>query len=80
MNSEQEPIIDPIELSMGQKFEIERMNRVIDSTSDVEALRSLSKQLVSTWMAQKATTDWMIRQNLKHLPQIATLDHREEPD
>lgn len=65
MNFEQEPIIDPIELTMGQKFEIEKINRVIDSTSDVEALRSLSKQLLSAWMAQKAATVWMMKQNLR---------------
>ena len=65
MNFEQEPIIDPIELTMGQKFEIERMNRIIDSTSDVEALRSLSKQLISAWMVQQASTVWMMKQSLR---------------
>jgi hypothetical protein len=75
MNPNQEPILDPIELTVGQKFEIEKMSRVIDSTTDVKALQSLSKQLLQAWMIQKASTLWIMKQNLKYAPPITTLNN-----
>lgn len=54
-----------MELSMGQKFEMEKMNRAIDACNDLKELKSLTKQLVSAWMTQKAATAWMIREQLK---------------
>jgi len=51
---------EPLALTVGQQFEVERMNRVIDATSDIEALRRLSKQLVQAWHCQKAATRWVI--------------------
>lgn len=54
----------PIELTTVQQFEIERFNRVIDSTVDAEQLRLLAKQLLRAWHTQKATTTWMINQQL----------------
>ena len=35
-----------LNLSLGQKFEVERISRAIDSESDLEVLRGLSKQLL----------------------------------
>ncbi|MFN7901104.1 MAG: hypothetical protein ACK5N0_15865 [Synechococcaceae cyanobacterium] len=52
----------PIELSLGQRFEIERLNRAIDATADPEQLRQLAKQLLQAWHTQKAATNWMISQ------------------
>lgn len=57
-------MIEPLALSLAQKFEIERMGRVIDSTSDLAALKSLTKQILEAWQAQRAATDWMMRQQL----------------
>jgi hypothetical protein len=54
----------PIELTTGQQFEIERFSRVIDSTVDPAQLRLLAKQLLRAWHSQKATTNWMISQQL----------------
>ena len=51
-----------IELTLGQQFEIERLNRVIDGTADPEQLRQLAKQLLQAWHTQKAATNWMINQ------------------
>lgn len=51
---------DQLALSIGQQFEIERMGRVIDATSDIESLRRLSKQLVQAWYCQKAATRWVM--------------------
>lgn len=53
-----------MELSMGQKFELEKMNRAIDSCTSVDELRSLAKTLTSAWMTQKAAIAWMIREQL----------------
>lgn len=53
-----------IELSMGQKFELEKMNRAIENCSNVEELQSLAKSLASAWMIQKAAAAWMIRQQM----------------
>ena len=55
---------EPLALSLGQQFEIERMNRAIDATSDPQALRGLAKQLLQAWHSQKAATEWVMRQQL----------------
>lgn len=54
--------MEPMELTIGQQFEQERMSRTIDATTDVVALRSLAKQLLQAWQCQKAATQWAIRQ------------------
>jgi hypothetical protein len=55
--------MDSIELTTVQQFEIERMNRAIDGTDDVQVLRSLAKQLLTAWMVQKSATIWAIKQS-----------------
>ena len=55
---------DPLTLSLGQQFELERMNRAIDATADLEALQDLAKQLLMAWHSQKAATQWVMRQQL----------------
>lgn len=57
--------MDPIELSMGQRFEIERLSRAIDNTTDVETLRGLAKQLLQAWQVQRAAANWAIRQGMR---------------
>jgi len=52
----------PIELSVGQQFEIERFSRAIDATADPCELRNLAKQLLQAWHTQKAATNWVIAQ------------------
>jgi hypothetical protein len=61
---------DSIALSLGQKFEIERMGRVIDSTTDLDELRSIAKQLLQAWHTQKAATNWILRENLSKTPPV----------
>jgi hypothetical protein len=51
-----------IELSVTQRFEIERFNRAIDATVDPAALRSIAKKLLQAWQTQKAATTWAITQ------------------
>lgn len=56
---------DPIELTTGQQFEIERMSRAIDNTTDVEILRGVAKQLLQAWQLQRAATTWAMSQGLR---------------
>ena len=53
---------EPLSLSLGQQFELERMNRAIDSTADLQTLQGLAKQLLQAWHSQKAATHWVMRQ------------------
>jgi hypothetical protein len=61
---------DPIALSLGQQFELERMSRAIDATADLETLQGLAKQLLQAWHSQKAATQWVMRQQLDAAPRL----------
>jgi len=53
-----------MELTTAQRFEIERISRGIDATTDVATLQGIAKQLLQTWQMQRAATAWMMRQTL----------------
>ena len=55
---------EPLTLSLGQQFELERMTRAIEATSDLETLQGIAKQLLQAWQSQKAATQWVMRQQL----------------
>jgi len=55
----------PIELTMAQTFEVERLKRDIDSQQDPEALRALAKDLLRAWFSEKASTNQAIQEQLK---------------
>lgn len=59
---------DKISLTTGQQFEIERMSRAIDNTTNVDALRQMCKMLLTAWHTQKAASEWLIRQNMSKRP------------
>lgn len=61
---------EPLALSLGQKFELERMSRAIDATVDTEALQGLAKQLLQAWHSQRAATQWVMRQQLGAPPSV----------
>jgi hypothetical protein len=63
---------EPLALSLGQQFELERMSRAIDATVDPQALRGLAKQLLQAWHSQKAATQWVMRQQLGSPPSLAS--------
>ncbi|CAK6686898.1 hypothetical protein [Synechococcus sp. CBW1107] len=46
----------PIELTMAQTFEVERLKRDIDAQSDPDALRALAKDLLKAWFSERAST------------------------
>jgi len=53
---------ETIGLSVTQQFEVERMNRAIESTLDPQQLQVLAKQLLQAWHSQRAATAWVTRQ------------------
>ncbi len=53
---------EPISLSVTQQFDVERMNRAIESTLDPQKLQVLAKQLLQAWHSQRAATVWVTRQ------------------
>ena len=55
--------MEPIALTLGQKFEIEKVSREIDSSKDVQQLRSIAKDLLMAWQQQQAASAWAIRQS-----------------
>ena len=54
-----------ISMTMAQQFEMEKINRIIDSTADPEQLQSIAKQLLQASHSQKAATEWIIRQEME---------------
>jgi hypothetical protein len=56
------PDWEPIQLSVGQQFEIERHSRLLDEVDDVATLRNLAKMLLQSWIMQQAATKWAISQ------------------
>ncbi len=55
----------PIELTMAQTFEVERLKRDIEAQSDPAALRELAKDLLKAWFSEKALTNQAIEAQLK---------------
>lgn len=68
--------MDSLELTMSQRFELEQQLRAIDACSDIEELKSLTKQLCSALASQKAATNWVIRQSLGKPPSLEALEAR----
>ena len=53
---------ESISLSVAQQFDVERMNRAIESTLDAQQLQELAKQLLQAWHSQRAATAGVTRQ------------------
>ena len=62
--------MESLELSLAQKFELNRLSRVIDETTDVPSLQKIAKELLQAWQSQKAITAWVMRENLQNPPSI----------
>jgi hypothetical protein len=54
--------MDSAALSLGQRFELERMNRAIDAEMDPSAVRGIAKQLLQAWQSQRAASRWLLSQ------------------
>lgn len=70
---------EPLALTLGQKFELERMSRAIDATADPQVLRGLAKQLLQAWHSQKAATQWVMRQQLGAPPRFSSPPEQPSP-
>ncbi len=70
---------EPLALTLGQKFELERMSRAIDATTDPQVLRGLAKQLLEAWHSQKAATQWVMRQHLGDPPRFGPMGGAATP-
>ncbi|MEB3246770.1 MAG: hypothetical protein VKJ63_02780 [Synechococcus sp.] len=46
--------MDPIALTLGQKFELEKRSRDISTITDVKQLQSLTKDLLLAWQQEIA--------------------------
>jgi hypothetical protein len=57
-----QPTDSAMELTISQRFEIERFSRAIDATANPEDLKRIAKQLLQAWHTQKAATNWVIGQ------------------
>ena len=55
----------PIELTMAQTFEVERLKRDIEAQSDPAALRELAKDFMKAWLSEKALTNQAIQAQIK---------------
>ena len=51
-----------IGLSVSQQFDVERMNRAIESIIDPQQLQVLAKQLLQAWHSQRAAKVWIKRE------------------
>ena len=51
-----------VSLSVAQQFDVEWMNRAIESTLDSQTLQVIAKQLLQAWHSQRAATVWVMRQ------------------
>lgn len=53
---------ESVSLSVTQQFDVERMNRAIESTIDPQQLQVLANQLLQAWHSQRAATVWITRE------------------
>jgi hypothetical protein len=54
----------PFDISISDRFEIEKQIRAIDACNDIDKIKSLTKQLCSALALQKAATKWIISESL----------------
>ena len=59
--------MEPIALTLGQKFEVEKFSREIDNSDDLAALRNIAKELLVAWKQQQAASAWIMRQQSQGL-------------
>ncbi|MCY3848879.1 MAG: hypothetical protein OXG12_09010 [Cyanobacteria bacterium MAG COS4_bin_21] len=59
--------MEPIALTLGQKFEVEKFSREIDNSDDLASLRSIAKELLVAWKQQQAASAWIVRQQSQGL-------------
>lgn len=51
------PMAEPLQLTIEQQFEVESMSRLIETSSDPEAMRELAKKLLLAWQLIDTSSD-----------------------
>lgn len=69
-----------LNLSISQQFDIERFNRAIDESRDIEKLRGIAKQLLMAWQTQRAATISLMNSSLSAPAVIALPIPENEPN
>ena len=54
-------VMEPIVLTLGQKFELERRSRDISAITDVQELRAITKDLLRAWQEEIARSRQAVR-------------------
>ena len=55
------PIQEPIELTLQQKFQIEKLTRIINDCDDIETLRAIAMELVELNKKKTVIVNWSTR-------------------
>lgn len=55
-------IMQPLSISMGQTFEIERQSRELERIEDIQELQKTAKQLLLAWQKEIARSRAAVRQ------------------
>mgnify|MGYP005694565159 FL=1 len=54
-------VVEPIVLTLGQKFELERRSRDISAITDVQELRAITEDLLRAWQEEIARSREAVR-------------------
>jgi hypothetical protein len=57
-----EPVVPKCEMSLAQKFQLERSNRAIDECQDMEKLKKIAKMMAQAYFGQLAMNAWAIKE------------------
>jgi hypothetical protein len=68
-----------MELTTAQRFEMERMGRAIEATTDIQAPQGMCRQLLHAWQVQRAATVWAMRQTLPRQQNAPTAETAGAP-
>lgn len=70
---------NPLELSISQAFEKERLSRLIETTSDTKLLKEIAITLLNGWMTQRAATTWVMHEAFGAAPKIDAAQFTPHP-
>lgn len=54
--------MEPLSLSLGQRFELERQTRDLDVMDDIQELQQMAKQLLLAWQEEIARSRMAVKQ------------------
>ena len=54
--------VEPLSMSLGQRFELERQTRDLDVMEDIQELQQMAKQLLLAWQEEIARSRMAVQQ------------------